>query len=214
MHIGLRQGVLALVPIVVLALGQPRLGTGKELVLDGLTFSDELGGVELLDGWGRGTLDDPFVLVEEITGIGPATLVIRGMSWRFGNRIRSHHEVGFALTKIVHNGTELPWPLFNLELREIRDQHSPFGDGLSFGQATKAGRPFDSDGFAEVRDIEEPYDGLSFYDGMIQPGERAVFRFVVTDTTPRYEFFLLQRRDSPLAVRDAAVIPAAFFGDD
>jgi hypothetical protein len=214
MRFTFRQGVLALVPIAALAIGQARLGIGKELVLGGLTFSDELGGVELLDGWGRGTLDDPFVLVEEITGIGPATLIVRGMSWRFGNRIRSHHEVGFALTKIVHNATELPWSLFNLELREFQDQPSPFGDGLSFGQATQAGRPFDSDRFAEVRDIEEPYDGLSFYGGMVQPGERVAFRFVVTDTTPRYEFFLLQRRDSPLAVLEATVIPATFFGGD
>lgn len=210
MRLPLWQGALALVPIVALAIGGARLGLGKELVLGGLTFSDELGGVELLDGWGRGTLEDPFVLVEQITGTGPATLIIRGMTWRFGNRIRSHHEVGFALTKIVHNATELPWPLFNLELREFQDQHSPFGDGLSFGQATQAGRPFESDRFAEVRDVEEPYDGLSFYEGMVQPGERVAFRFVVTDTTPKYEFFLLQRRDSPLAGLEATIIPAAF----
>jgi len=214
MRFSLRHGALALVPIVALAIGHARLGNGKELVLGGLTFSDELGGVELIDGWGRGTLDDPFVLVEEITGVGPATLIVRGMTWRFGNRIRSHHEVGFALTKIVHNATELPWPVFNLELREFQDQHSPFGDGLSFGQATTAGRPFSSDRFAKVRDIEEPYDGLSFYDGMIQPGERVAFRFVVTDTTPKYEFFLLQRRDSPLAGREGAIMPAAFRDPD
>lgn len=172
---------------------------GRPLELEGLTFSDELGGVELLDGWGTGTLEDPFVLVEAITGTGPATLVVRGVTWRFGNRVRSHHEIGFALTKIVHNRTELPWPVFNLELREVQNLSSPFGDGLSFGQATEAGRPFTADRFTSSDDIGEPYDGLTFYGGMIRPGEQVTLRFVVTDTTPRAEFFLLQRRDSPLA---------------
>ena len=187
----------------LLALALVLLGGGmaraEPLTLEGLTFSDELGGVQLVDGWGTGRIEDPFVLVEEITGEGPATLIVRGMSWRFGNRIRSHHEIGFALTKIVHNRTELPWHVFNLELREFQEQSSPFGDGLSFGQATFAGRPFRSDGFATARDIEEPYDGLSFFDGMIGPGERVALTFVVTDTTPKYEFYLLQRRDSPIA---------------
>lgn len=173
----------------------------RPVTLEGLTFSDELGGVELVDGWGTGTLDDPFVLVEVITGTGPATLVVRGASWRFGNRIRSHHEIGFALTKIVHNQTEIPWPIFNLELRELQESASPFGDGLSFGQATEAGRPFTSDRFTTSDDVAEPYDGITFYGGLIRPGEQVTLSFVVTDTTPRWEFFLLQRRDSPLAFR-------------
>lgn len=194
--------------VAVLVLAHATSAHAKQLVLGGLTFSDELAGVEILDGWGSGTLEDPFVLVETITGIGPATLIVRGMSWRFGNRIRSHHEVGFALTKIVHNRTELPWPIFNLELREHRDEASPFGDGLSFGQATEAGRPFVSDRFDAARDVEEPYDGLSFHDGMIQPGEVVTLSFVVTDTTPKYEFYLLQRRDSPLARLDSTHVPA------
>ena len=187
-------------PCCALALLSAGAALAAPITLEGLTFSDELGGVELLDGWGTGTIDDPFVLVEAITGVGPATLVIRGATWRFGNRIRSHHEIGFALTKIVHNRTELPWPVFNLELREFQEQSSPFGDGLSFGQATEAGRPFSSDGYAMNDDVGEPYDGLTFYGGMIHPGGEVALRFVVTDTTPKWEFFLLQRRDSPIAM--------------
>ncbi len=182
-----------------LALASPALA--EPLVLEGITFSDELGGVELLDGWGRGTLDDPFVLVEEITGDGPAILTVRDISWRFGNRIRSQHEIGFALTKIVRNATAVPWALFHLELREFLDRSSPFGDGLSFGQATAAGRPFSSDRFAAVQDVQEPYDGLSFYDGIVGPGEEVTVSFVITDSTPTYQIFLLQRRDSPIAMR-------------
>ena len=174
-------------------------GGAEPITLDGLTFSDELGGVRLERGWGSGSLADPFVLVEEITSDGPAILIVRGMTHRFGNRIRSHHEVGFALTKLVRNGTSQPWSLFNLELRELFDHPSPFGDGLSFGQASEAGRPFRSDGFAESLETREPFDGVQFVDGLVEPGETVALSFVITDTTPRWEFYLLQKRDSPLA---------------
>jgi hypothetical protein len=143
--------------------------------------------------------DDPIVLVEEITGDGPAILVVRGMSYRFGNRIGSHHEIGFALTKLVRNGTGELWSLFNLELREFLDRASPFGDGLSFGQASEAGRPFASDRFAESIETREPFDGVQFVDGLVEPGQTVAMSVVVTDTTPRFEFYLLQKRDSPLA---------------
>jgi hypothetical protein len=175
-------------------------GAGAEpITLEGLTFSDELGGVRLERGWGSGSLADPIVLVEEITGDGPAILIVRGMTHRFGNRIRSHHEVGFALTKLVRNGTSQPWTLFNLELREFFDRASPFGDGLSFGQASDAGRPFRSDGFAQNIETREPFDGVQFFDGVIGPGETVALSVVVTDTTPRYQFYLLQKRDGPIA---------------
>jgi hypothetical protein len=178
-------------------------GAGAEpITLDGLTFSDELGGVRLEQGWGTGSLADPFVLVEEITGDGPAILIVRGMTHRFGNRVGSHHDVGFALTKTVRNGTGQPWSLFTLELREFFDRESPFGDGLSFGQATAAGRPFRSDRFAETLETTEPFDGVQFFTGLVAPGESVTVSVVITDTTPRWEFYLLQKRDSPLA--DAA----------
>ncbi len=167
--------------------------------LDGLTFSDELGGFDIVKASGSGSLADPFVLTEEFTGEGPAILVIRGMTHRFGNRIRSHHDVGFALTKIVRNRTKRPWSLFNLELREFLDQASPFGDGLSFGQASEAGRPFRSDRFTETLETTEPFDGVQFFGGVVQPGETVAVSVVVTDTTPRWEFYLLQSEDSPLA---------------
>jgi hypothetical protein len=173
----------------------------EPVTLHGLTFSDELGGFEIKDVSGSGTLADPFVLVEEIFDQEPAILVIRGMSHRFGNRIRSHHEIGFAMTKIVRNGTEQAWSLFNIELRELIDYYSPFGDGLSFGQASNAGRPFAADRLGDLIETREPYDGLQFIDGEIRPGESVSMSFVVTDTTPRWEFFLVQTRDSPLAMR-------------
>ena len=174
----------------------PSLSSAAELKLGGLTFSDELGGVRLIEGWGTGTLDDPVVLVEEITDHGPAILIVRGMRPQFGNRIQSQHDVGFAVTKVVRNATELPWTLFNLELREAINRESPFGDGLSFGQATEAGRPFVSDRFSNNFETREPYDGIQFSDGIVEPGETVVMQFVITDTTPHFKFYLMQKRDS------------------
>ena len=186
-----------------LVVGLAVVGAGgaqaEPITLGGLTFSDELGGVRLERGWGSGSLDDPIVLVEEITGDGPAILIVRGMTYRFGNRVGSHHEVGLALTKIVRNGTGQTWSLFNLELREFFDRESPFGDGLSFGQATDAGRPFRSDRFVETLETTEPFDGVQFYNGLVAPGQTVTLSVVITDTTPRWEFYLLQKRDSPLA---------------
>jgi hypothetical protein len=179
----------------------------EPLTLDGLTFSDEFGGVEIVEGWGKGTLDDPFVLVEEITEHEPAILVVRGMSHRFGNRIRSHHDVGFALTKIVRNRTGRAWSQFDVELREFIDQPSPFGDGLAFGQASEAGRPFVADRFSEYVETYEPFDAVAFFGGSVEPGETVVLSVVITDTTPRHQFYLLQKRDTPLALMPAA--PAA-----
>jgi len=198
--------LLTLTALVLLVLSG--MAQGKELKLGGLTFSDELGGVRLLEGSGTGTLEDPVVLVEEIIDHGPAVIVIRGMQARFGNRINSQHDVGFAITKIVRNATSQPWTLFTLELREKLEQESPFGDGLSFGQASEAGRPFLSDRFEASFETREPYDGLQFFDGVVEPGETVVLNFVVTDTTPRWKFYLMQKRDNNF-VHDA--LPA---GDD
>ena len=187
--------------VLVLLVGFEGMAAAKELSLGGLTFSDELGGVRLIEGSGTGTLDDPVVLVEEITDYGPAVIVIRGMHARFGNRIKSQHDVGFAITKIVRNATSQPWTLFTLELREKLQQESPFGDGLSFGQASEAGRPFLSDRFDANLETREPYDGVQFYDGVVEPGETVVVNFVITDTTPRWKFYLMQKRDNNF-VRD------------
>jgi len=193
----------------VAGLGLASPAATDPVVLEGLTFSDELGGMTIVEARGRGSLDDPFVLVEEVTDDGPAILVVRGMTWRFGNRIRSHHEIGFALVKVVRNATGQPWSLFNLELRELLDQASPFGDGLSFGQATDAGRPFSSDRFAESLETREPFDGVQFFDGLVPPDAAVTISVVITDTTPRWQFFILQSQDSPIAATppyDAAAL--------
>jgi hypothetical protein len=163
------------------------------LSVSGISFSDELGGFTIVSASGSGTLADPFVIVEEITGPQEPVLVIRGLSALFGNRVGSHHLTGFALRKIVVNETEDVWNLFEMELRETLAHQSPYGDGLSFGQGSAAGHPFISSAFPTVKEIDEPSDFVAFRDGMVHPGEAVSFSLIITDTSPVSPFLLLQQ---------------------
>ena len=196
------------------------IGGGAEarpFSVDGLLFSDERGGLTILGVSGSGTIDDPFVVIEEITGPTAAVLVVRGFSGAFGNRIGTYHAVGFALRKIVTNRTRFSWPYVDFELQETLGVSSDTYDGLSFGQGASSGRPFSSDRYRMVDEIDEPVDYISFQDGMLKPGETAIFNVVITDTTPIPVFFLIQRPNRPYARtlpdlrgRDAVVPPGAF----
>jgi len=166
---------------------------------EGLVFSDELGGFVILQVTGSGYLHDPLL----------AALVIRGLSPEFGNRVGTQHLVGFALTKIAINRTGGPWTLYQLELREQMESHSPYGDGLSFGQAATVGRPFTSSAFAANREIDEPYDSVQFADGIVAAGEKAAFEVVVTDTSPVAMFFLLQLQLHEVALQQPPVSQGA-----
>ncbi len=138
-----RRGVVKAIRILAaaaLALGAAAAASAESITLEGITFSDALGGIVLVGGWSRGTPEDPFDVVEIITDDGPGILTIGGLDSSFGNRIASHHLAGFTLTKIVCNGTARDWLLFDRELRERPRDHSPYQDGLSFGQGTIAGR--------------------------------------------------------------------------
>lgn len=191
----LRQGVRA-VAIVAAALAGLASGAGAmagTFAAGGLTFSDELGGFVLLGVSGSGTLEDPFVVVEEVTDGAAAILVIRGLSVDYGNLIGSHHLAGFALTKVVINRTSNAWSRYEVELREVPQNQSPYGDGLSFGQGGQIGRPFVATRFAGNQEIDEPYDSVVFDNGTVVPGESASFSVVVTDTTPNPTIFMVQQ---------------------
>jgi hypothetical protein len=179
-------------------LGTPP-AAAEPVTLAGLTFSDELGGVVLHGGWGSGTADDPFVLVEEIRDDGPAVLVVRGMRGRLGDAPVAPIQLGFVLRKIVTNATRRDWHAFELELRETLERTSTYEDGLSFGQATHLQRPFAADRYARVLMTDEPLDAVVFSDGLVAPGERVTVTAAVTDYTPQDEFYLLQRREAPVA---------------
>ena len=158
----------------------------------GITFSDELGGFSILRATGSGTLDNPFVVVEEMDSLQDAILVIRGLTSGFGNRIGTQHLTGFALKKEVINRTGSDWNVFTIELRKRVDLPSSYGDGLAFGQGSSIGRPFTSDIFAASDIIDEPYDAVVFRNGVVPSGKQASLLFVITDTQPVSPFFLLQ----------------------
>lgn len=167
-------------------------GAGAEpLTSEGITFSDELGGFTIRSLTGTGRLDDPFILVEEMTGDGDAVLVVRGLESGFGNRVATQHATGFALHKVVLNATGQNWLRYEIELREDLTASSPYEDGLSFGQAAER-PPERSDRFASIANVDEPYDGLSFADGIAEPGMTATFTMIVTDETPLSAFLIVQ----------------------
>jgi hypothetical protein len=173
---------------------------GAPVTLDGVTFSDEQGGVVIRGGHGAGTARDPFVLVEDITGEGPAILTVRGLDARAVGAPGGQAAAGFALVKVVTNRTAAPWSVFELELREALERPSTYEDGLSFAQAGGSDlRAFRADRFARVRREDEPVDAVEFDDGLVRPGETVTVSMVVTDYTPRPEFFLLQRREGRVA---------------
>jgi hypothetical protein len=165
---------------------------------EGLTFSDELGGFRLISVAGTGHLDDPFVVVEEIGSQGPAILLITGLRPDFGNRCGTQHLTGFAMTKLVRNVSNQTWHDFRLELRETEEHASPYGDGLSFGQAA-TGRTVESSTFQQVHATDEPFDGLAFDEGEVSPGASADFHFLVTDETPARRILLVQDLSPPTA---------------
>ena len=139
------------------------------------------------------------MLVEEINDDGPAILIVRGLRGRLGDLADSQRQLGFRLTKIVTNRTGRAWHSFELELRERLEQTSTYEDGLSFGQATQRQRPFTSDRYATVDMTDEPLDSVVFSDGLVAPGETVTVTVTITDYTPGDEFFLLQRREAPVA---------------
>jgi hypothetical protein len=171
---------------------------GASFSANGVTFSDEQGGLTLESVTGAGSMDDPFVLVERMTDSNGGTLTFR-VQPEFGNRIGSAHTIGFALIKVVQNATDLPWTSFELELQSELGTPSGYGDGLSFGQGSKAGKPFSSDGFDQVTLEDEPYDRVHFDHGRIPIGGHVTFRFVISESLPLGATYLLQRPSKPVA---------------
>ena len=183
----------------------------------GLSFSDELGGFRLISASGAGTIADPIVVVEEITQVGPAVLVVRGaqLIQQQGQQTMTMSFIHLAVIKIVINGTGRVWTGFDLELQEIPKQPSPYEDGLSFDQlGSFAGERFQSDGFTTARRVSEPYDRVRFHGGAVDPGQAVRFNFYITDPTPKPVFFLLQEPQLLIAgvPGSASQLAAAFRG--
>jgi hypothetical protein len=185
-----------------------RPALGAEITHDGLSFSDEGGGFTLKSVSGRGSLDDPYVIVEEVIGPRQAILVIRGLK-RVGNRIGSHHIAGVAITKIVINRSEDVWQNYQMELREVPTRHSPYEDGLSFAQNTVVGGAFTASTFPDLQRYDEPQDTLGFSGKSVPPGDSAQFSFLITDMSPIEKFYLYQEPLQPVSQLELGPQPDA-----
>jgi hypothetical protein len=171
-----------------------------EITQDGLTFSDEGGGFTLKGVSGRGSLDDPYVVVEDVAGPRQAVLVIRGLK-QVGNRIGTHHISGIAVTKIVFNRSKDTWQNYQMELREVSTRHSPYEDGLSFAQNTVLAGAFTASSFPDLQRFDEPQDTLGFSGKSVPPGDSAQFSFLITDMSPVDKFYLFQEPLQPVSER-------------
>jgi hypothetical protein len=176
--------------VALLSLHSPSAAANPKTV-DGITFSDERGDFTILKVTGNGTLSDPFVVVEEVTG-GAPLLVIRGFNEHFGNRIGSQHIMGMAITKMVINHSGAAWNEYRLELRSDPRTPSTYGDGLSFAQGWSRMPPVVSSNFRHVQVVDEPMDAINFDQGRVEPDQASSFDFFVTDMTPKPAIYLLQ----------------------
>ena len=180
-----------------------------EFSLDGITFSEGSNNMRLLAVTGQGTIEDPFVVLEEINESGDAVLLIRIDSPDFGSRLRTLHAVGFALRKVVINNTDESWDYFALELEFESGKGSDYYDGLSFAQSTTVYRPFLSNRFSRVDDMTEPRDVVRFTEGAVAPGEQAAFQVSITHTGAQPSFSLVQHVRRPFVEVEAPVQIAA-----
>jgi hypothetical protein len=157
------------------------------------SFSDELGGFVITGASGKGTKGDPFVIREEFNSATPVTLVIRTI-----RQIRQFDQTGDYASGFLHvrievlNNSNLPWIEFEFELQEQLGKASQFGDGLSFDQRRVDSGNIWSESFAKHSRAFEPYDRLLFREGKVDHLDNASFNFLITDFTPRWEFYLVQ----------------------
>jgi len=190
--------VLAALLMALLTIGASAV-RADPITVEGLTFSDELGNFRLVSVTGKGTLEDPFVLREEITGPNDPILVIKNFSHDFGNRVGTQHTAAFAMEKIVVNKTTKTWQGFQVELREVTSRPSTYEDGLSFGQASQLADDYVQSSMPNSQRLDEPEDSLGFGGADIPPGGEATFRFIISDMSPVYRFYLVQRPQQPLS---------------
>jgi hypothetical protein len=115
--------------LACLACVAPGHVSAKTWAAGGLSFSDELGGARLVSVSGTGSRDDPIVLVEEITGAGPAVLVVRDHRSRELNISPALGFLSLAVVKVIANRGPWAWSGFDLELRRTPEQPSVYTTG-------------------------------------------------------------------------------------
>ena len=198
-------GVLPLILFLAMSLIPDQAMAAGFITLPGIAFSEASPNFRLLAASGSGSLDDPFVVVEEVFGEGEVVLGIDVHAGDFGSRVKTMHAVGFAIQKVVINRTRQLWDYYALELEFDVGRGSDYYDGLSFGQKSKVNRPFQSDRFAAVEDLTEPRDVLRFTQGQVKPGERVRFVLAITHTGLKPQFYLVQHVRLPYANLDCGL---------
>lgn len=184
---------LAGVLVAAMAAAQPAADDLGRWHAGAYSYSDEMGGFAILGISGTGTAQDPVVLTQAFFSASPAVLVIRAERPIRPHRFEGDFANGFIHMRVVAlNDSGLPWIEFEFELQEILGQPSSFGDGLSFDQRHTESGNIGSDRYAKFTRDYEPYDRLLFRDGHTDPLQAATFDFLITDFTPRWEFFLVQ----------------------
>src|SRR6185369_13288774 len=126
-------------------------------------------------------------------------LIIRGFGTEFGNKAGTFHTAGFAMRKIAINMTDKTWRSYQVELREVEERPSSYGDGLSFGQSDDfAAQYTSSPTFPNVQRVYEPLDAGNYGGAEVPPGGKAIMQFIVTDMSPVHTFYLLQQPIEPI----------------
>jgi hypothetical protein len=168
-------------------------GTAGTWTIAGLSFSDELGGVRLLAASGRGSRADPIVLVEEITGAGPAVLAVENL--RNGGELISPARgfLSLSVVVVVTNRGPWRWSGFDLELRTTPDDPSVYSDGLSFDQPQTFRRLARANRFEQTVQEDEPFDRIRFDGGSVDPAYELRLDFDIIDANGRPVFYLVQR---------------------
>jgi hypothetical protein len=171
----------------------PGPGVAGPWTTGGLSFSDELGGVRLLGASGSGARHDPIVLIEEITGAGPAVLVVRNDRTGHLNVSPALGYLSFAVVSVITNLGPWAWSGFDLELRRTPDQPSLYTDGLSFDQPQSFARIAAADRFSQTVQDDEPFDRIRFDGGNVGPAEYLRLDFDIVDVNGSALFYLVQR---------------------
>lgn len=156
------------------------------------SFSDELGGFRILSARGEGTAQEPVVIQAELNSASAVTMIIRAIRpvRMFGTG--GGYADGFLrMVIVVRNASGLAWTEFEFELQELLGQPSVFGDGLSFDQRRTDTNSISSDVFSRYDRNFEPFDRVRFLSGHVDPGESADFGFLISDFTPRSQFYLV-----------------------
>lgn len=192
-------GALAVVLLCFGSIAGQGADNGSVFYGGAYSFSDELGGFTIESVSGKGTRADPIVIVEELVSATPVTLVIRAERPIRPFDSGDHFANGILYMRILaRNGSRQGWVEFEFELQEILHQPSIFGDGLSFDQRDGAKANISSDSFDTFSRDFEPYDKLLFKDGKVDSKETAGFSFLITDYTPKLQFYLVQDPRIPL----------------